>query len=183
MTEIVDSEAITVALCDRPSAHCYMIAGRFAHIDTSSICTSRHHKTLAETSKPPILQLHPARGFACIVILSILISCFGLFFLSTSTPSILLNVANPSSPKTCPNTVFLPSRCGALSKQMKNWLPFVPGPLLAILTIPRALCRSDVLISSSNGSSHIEVPALGADRGAPVWIIKLGIKRWKAEEL
>lgn len=108
---------------------------------------------------PDVLQ--PARGFACIVTLSILISSFGRFFLSTSIPSIFDNVARLSSPRTCPNTVFFPSRCGAFSKQMKNWLPFVAGPLLAILTIPRALCRSEGRISSSKGSSQIDTPPFG----------------------
>jgi hypothetical protein len=34
---------------------------------------------------------------------------------------------------------------------MKNWLPFVFGPLLAILNTPLALCFSVGLISSSKG--------------------------------
>jgi hypothetical protein len=63
---------------------------------------------------------YPAKGFACIVMVSILIFSFGLYFLSTSIVSILFSVAKPSSPIICPKTVFLPSRCGALSKQMKN---------------------------------------------------------------
>ena len=52
---------------------------------------------------------------------------------------------------------------------MKNWLPFVLGPLFAILTIPLALCLSVGRISSSNGSCQIEVDILGdSDAGEPV---------------
>lgn len=95
-----------------------------------------------------------AIGFACTTTFLILTSSFGLFFLSTATSSNLSNVSQPSN--TLPNTVFLPSRCGALSNVTKNWLPFVAGPLFAMLRIPRALCRKDDLISSSNVSPYTD---------------------------
>ena len=126
---------------------------------------------------------HPAIGFACIVTFSILTtSPFILPFLSTSLSSILAKDRIPSSPITCPNTVFFPSRCGAGAYSMKNWLPFVPGPLFAIETIPRALCRKEGRISSSKSEPHIDVETFGvADAGLPVWTMKLGMERWKGE--
>lgn len=104
-----------------------------------------------------------AKGFACIVTRSSTIfSLFGRYFLSTSTLSIFSIVPFSSAPSmTRPKTVFLPSRWGASLNVMKNWLPFVCGPLFAIDTIPRPLCLSaGILISSSKYSPHIDVPPL-----------------------
>lgn len=39
-----------------------------------------------------------------------------------------------------PNTVYFLLRCAALLYAMKNWLPFVLGPLFAIETTPRVSC-------------------------------------------
>lgn len=67
---------------------------------------------------------------------------------------------------------------------MKNWLPFVFGPLLAMLTTPRAWCRRAGRISSSKSVPQMEVLVLGeAEAGEPVWIMKEGMERWKGERL
>ena len=46
-------------------------------------------------------------------------------------------------------TVCLPSRCGVGPCVMKNWLPLVPGPALAIERIPALSCRRSSVHSSS----------------------------------
>ena len=51
---------------------------------------------------------------------------------------------------TRPNTVCLLSSQGVGTVVMKNWLPFVLGPLLAMETMPRLLCFKLSIISSSN---------------------------------
>jgi hypothetical protein len=112
----------------------------------------------------------------------IFILCFslGLPFASTSKASNFDIVS--SEPRTLPSMVFFPSRCGAGAKQIKNWLPLLIGPLLAMLTIPRALWRSDGRISSSNGSCQMEVDVLVfPEAGEPVWNIKPGTSRWMGE--
>src|SRR3546814_883233 len=55
--------------------------------------------------------------------------------------------SRPSS--TLPNTVCLPSSQSVLMWVMKNWLPLVLGPALAIDSTPRS-CLTPLLASSSN---------------------------------
>lgn len=145
--------------------------------------TSRHfHLTHPPTH--PSIDPHPASGLACTVTLSMHTFSRGLFFASTGTRSNSPNTRMPSSPTTCANTVLRPSRCGAAANRMKNCEPLVPGPLFAMLTMPRAWWRSAGRISSSKGPPQIEVPDLegGASgllgEGAPVCIMKVGIRRW-----
>ena len=52
---------------------------------------------------------------------------------------------------TLPNTVYCLFSFDSLLYVMKNWLPFVFGPLLAIDTIPLLSCFSVSTNSSSNG--------------------------------
>ncbi len=61
---------------------------------------------------------------------------------------------------------------------MKNWLPLVPGPALAMASLPGGL---EVVGGSSwfrrrSGSQGrpCQVPS-----GSPPWIMKFGITRWK----
>ena len=55
-----------------------------------------------------------------------------------STFSMRSRTSNPWI--TLPNTVYNPLRCGCFAYIMKNWLPLVLGPLLAIASTPLALC-------------------------------------------
>ena len=61
-------------------------------------------------------------------------------FLTTSMPS-----------KTFPKTTWRPSSHDVFTVQMKNWLPLVPGPALAIESTPGPVCLS-LKFSSSNFS-------------------------------
>lgn len=45
----------------------------------------------------------------------------------------------------------IPSRNGRGARVIKNWLPFVLGPLFAIDTMPAPVCLSSRVISSSKG--------------------------------
>lgn len=49
--------------------------------------------------------------------------------------------------------------------------------------MPRALCRKVGRISSSKVEPQIEMLDLGDVEGAPVCAMKVGIRRWKGEEL
>ena len=51
---------------------------------------------------------------------------------------------------TLPNTVWCPSRCGCGAWVMKNWLPLVPGPALAMEMTPVSCRREFPFVSSSN---------------------------------
>ena len=55
---------------------------------------------------------------------------FGLLAPATGTFSILRTTSKPS-PSTLPNTTCLPSSQSVLAQVMKNWHPFVLGPLFA----------------------------------------------------
>merc|ERR1719263_2552930 len=52
--------------------------------------------------------------------------------------SILSTTSKPL--QTLPKTTCLPSRCGVWPVQMKNWLPLVFGPALAIERHPLPVC-------------------------------------------
>jgi len=52
--------------------------------------------------------------------------------------------------KTRPNTECLPSNHGVGASVMKNWLPFVLGPELAMERMPAPVCFSSGVISSAN---------------------------------
>jgi hypothetical protein len=54
-----------------------------------------------------------------------------------------------SGPFTSPKIVWLPSSHGVGTCVMKNWLPFVPGPALAMDRRPGASCFSAGVHSSS----------------------------------
>ena len=49
-----------------------------------------------------------------------------------------------------PKTVCLPSSHGTGASVMKNWLPFVLGPALAIERMPAPVCFNSRVISSAN---------------------------------
>ena len=59
-----------------------------------------------------------------------------------------------------PNTVYFMSRCGCLAYVMKNWEPLVSGPLLAIDTVPRALCCSNATATTTKFHSHSSTTTL-----------------------
>lgn len=62
---------------------------------------------------------------------------------------------------------------------MKNWLPLVPGPLLAMDNIPFPVCLRDGWNSSSNLPPKMELPPRPVPVGSPPWIMKSGMIRWK----
>ena len=62
-----------------------------------------------------------------------------------------LHAAHPI-PHTDPSQCCAPSSHGVGASVMKNWLPFVFGPALAIERIPAPVCLSIGVISSSNFS-------------------------------
>lgn len=85
---------------------------------------------------------------------------------------------------TLPKTVFSPSRCGWLPYVIKNWLWFVPGPELAMLTTPLALCLSAGRISSSNFSPHMLLPPFPLPSSpSPVCTMNVLMLRWKGQSL
>ena len=61
--------------------------------------------------------------------------------------------------KTCPKTTCLPSRCGVGTVVIKNWLPLVLGPELAMESSPGLSCVSSK-VSSSNLVPYIDSPPL-----------------------
>lgn len=87
-------------------------------------------------------------------------------FLTTSFPS-----------ETLPNTTCLPSSQEVAAVVMKNWLPFVLGPALAIER-QNGSCFS-LKFSSLNRSPKIDLPPVPSPRvKSPPWIMKLGIILW-----
>lgn len=60
--------------------------------------------------------------------------------------------AGAAPPTTRPNTVCLKSRWRALLYRMKNWLPLLSLPLLAMDSTPRPLCASRGSTSSRKGA-------------------------------
>ena len=67
--------------------------------------------------------------------------------LMTSSLAMVSTTFWPST--TWPNTVWRSSRCGVATWVMKNWLPFVPGPALAMESTPGPSWRS--VLSNSSG--------------------------------
>lgn len=68
-----------------------------------------------------------------------------------------------------------PLRCGALLYVIKNWLPLVLGPLLAMDTVPRLACFRFSLSSSSNlpfGVGYMDLPPRPEPVGSPPWTMK-----------
>lgn len=80
---------------------------------------------------------------------------------------------------TLPKIVCFPSSQGVGARVMKNWLPFVLGPLFAILKMPAPVCFKPSWISSANFSPYMELPPRPVPVGSPVWSMKLGMMRWK----
>ena len=66
-----------------------------------------------------------------------------------------------------PNTVCLPSSHGVTTVVMKNCEPLVPGPELAMDTVPALSCRSVLTISSSNSPPQMDVPPVPSPSGSP----------------
>ena len=64
----------------------------------------------------------------------------------------------------------MPSRWAALLKVMKNWLPLVLGPELAIESTPRPSCRSLFVHSSLKGLPHMLSPPVPVPVGSPPWL-------------
>src|SRR5207249_6019739 len=128
--------------------------------------------TLAQRDRGPASMADLARQ-ATNSTRSITASELGLSAASVSVPSIESTASMPSV--TRPKTVCLPSSQGAASVvTMKNWLPFVFGPALAMANAPRSTLWS--LNSSSNVYPGPPVPV---PVGSPPWIMKSGITRWK----
>ena len=75
-------------------------------------------------------------GFSYTCIFYIIISCLGLLVLLVKFLLISYKIDIDSLDIIYPKTECLLSKYGAYSKVMKNWLPFVFGPELAILKIP-----------------------------------------------
>lgn len=83
--------------------------------------------------------------------------CTNLFFFPTGTRSIASRTSKPSKTCggrivtkkrgtiersiTCPKIVYLLFRWGCVEYEIKNWEPFVSGPLFAMDTTPRRSCE------------------------------------------
>ena len=61
----------------------------------------------------------------------------------------------------------LPSRLGLGAKVMKNWLPLVLGPLLAMLSTPLLSCFKSGCTSSAKAEPHALFPPLPVAVGSP----------------
>src|ERR1039458_7842708 len=86
-------------------------------------------------------------------------------FSTTSYPSV-----------TSPKTLCLLSSQGVAASVMKNWLPLVFGPALAIDRVPALVCFRSLWNSSAN---LYPGPPRPVPSGSPPWIMKPGITRWK----
>jgi len=75
--------------------------------------------------------------------------------------------------------VCLPSRCGHGASVIKNWEPFVFGPLFAIDKIPAPVCFSSRVTSSSNFRPQTDSPPRPVPVGSPPWTMKSLMMRWK----
>jgi Asp-tRNA(Asn)/Glu-tRNA(Gln) amidotransferase A subunit family amidase len=94
---------------------------------------------------------HPAlkgEGFRSIVTFFISTGVTGRSFRSTCTAPIFCTTSMPDT--TAPKTECLRSRCGVGPSVMKNWLPLVFGPALAIERMPARSWRKSGWNSSSN---------------------------------
>lgn len=80
--------------------------------------------------------------------------------------------------ETFPKTTCLPSSHEVAAVVMKNWLPLVLGPALAI-DKAKGSCFS-LKFSSANFYPQIDLPPVPSPFvKSPPWIMKLGIIRWK----
>ncbi len=87
-------------------------------------------------------------------------------FFTTSLPS-----------ETLPKTTCRPSSQEVSTVVMKNWLPLVLGPALAI-DRQKGSCLS-LKFSSANFSPQIDLPPVPSPRvKSPPWIMKLGMILW-----
>jgi hypothetical protein len=68
-------------------------------------------------------------------------ACFGLSLAPRGNSEIFVAMSIPST--TSPKMVCLLSSQGVGATVMKNWLPFVPGPALAIESFPGLSCLRD----------------------------------------
>ena len=86
------------------------------------------------------------------------------------------NESTMSMPEiTSPNAVYAPSRWGAASKTMKNWLPAELGSAVrAIDSTPRTC---DVSLNSA--SIVYPGPPAPVPVGSPPWAMKPWMMRWK----
>mmetsp|Transcript_23881 Transcript_23881/g.81438 ORF Transcript_23881/g.81438 Transcript_23881/m.81438 type:complete len:210 (+) Transcript_23881:111-740(+) len=79
--------------------------------------------------------------------------------------------------RSSPNTTCLPSRCGHGASVMKNWLPFVSGPRLAIDSCMGLACGMPKA-SSSNSPPYMDAPPVPSPRVvSPPCSMKPGITR------
>jgi len=85
-----------------------------------------------------------------------------------------LHDLHPST--TSPKMVCLPVSQLVSATVMKNWLPLVFGPELAMASLPSAGSRGGESLSRRRTCSR--ATHSGA-LGSPAWIMKLGITRWK----
>ena len=78
---------------------------------------------------------------------------------------------------TLPKTTCFPSNHDVCAVVMKNWLPFVSLPALAI-DKQNGSCFS-LKFSSANLSPQIDLPPVPSPRvKSPPWIMKFGMIRW-----
>ena len=66
--------------------------------------------------------------------------------------------------------------CSVGARVMKNWLPFVPGPELAIASRPGT---SKFRFESNSSLNRYPGSPIPVPTGSPPWIMKSGITRWK----
>src|SRR4051812_8574239 len=92
-----------------------------------------------------------------------------------STSPCLIESTTSCPLRTCPKTVCLPSSQSVAMCVMKNWLPFVFGPALAIDSEPFWWRRGLFLTSSAN---LYPGPPLPVPCGSPPWTMKSAITRW-----
>src|SRR5688572_21060750 len=93
----------------------------------------------------PIVGHHATRS---IVTLFITTGVTGRSCRPVATPPIRCTTSSPST--TSPKTEWRLSRCGVGPSVMKNWLPLVFGPALAIDRMPALVWRSEGWNSSPN---------------------------------
>lgn len=89
----------------------------------------------------------------------------GLLFGPVGTFSIFLIMRSPSM--TFPNTTCFPSRKSHLAQVMKNWQPFVLGPLLAMERSPGPSCFRLKFSSANVGPQMLIVPVPSPFRKSP----------------
>ena len=63
---------------------------------------------------------------------------------------------------------------------MKNWLPLVSGPALAMATDPSGYCGA--ALAGSSSANLYPGPPVPVPVGSPVWSTKPGMTRWKTTQ-